>query len=174
MVENGLVGQISIGRFPGFKIVEFRFLPLTREHPPSGEHVLVKLNPGQFKLFMGHYTQHLAEGKAQFHIKGGKITEMRFFPFGDSETTRAIKPPRGSKVGTLVHHAVVEYLADNFPNHVVHHDLTNPEKGLIHGTSKERIGHLRKIGINPERDTPIEEYQQITRRHMEKEFGMRF
>ncbi|MDP3742311.1 MAG: hypothetical protein Q8R15_03285 [Candidatus Micrarchaeota archaeon] len=121
--------------------------------------LFVPLPEKKFKKLEMHFATHV-RGESLLAVTKNSIEWRRFYPFGTQ------KPLRGTRIGELVHHAIVEHLADNYPNRII-----------LHGSSAitpARRKQLRKMRIKEAEFYEIETYRQLVRRHMERRFGMRF
>lgn len=122
--------------------------------------LFIPLPEEKAEQFQRHFSMH-PPGEVFLTVRGNSIQWIKFYPFGNKDTP----PIRGTRVGELVHHAIVEHLADNYPGRTIYHS--------------EEIKHARKkqlegMKISPGQDYQIEAYRQLVRRHMEKRFGMKF
>lgn len=144
--ETHLYFHTSIGRAPD---------------PKDKTKIFIALPEEKLRQLERHFTIHPLPGEILLTITRNYIQWAKFYPFGTRETPAL----RGTRIGELVHHAIVEHLADNYPNHTIYHS-----EAIEHARRKQ----LEGMKISPGQDYQIEAYRQLVRRHMEKRFRMRF
>ncbi len=154
--------EMKLGKKPIKK--EVLFVPLSEDRYQA----LLKLRQAKRRR-LGNANNGSAGLYIMPRIK--KIEWVSFYPTGtiDSwldENYHGVAFPsvRRMGIGSLVHHAVTEKIAELFPHYKIQH-LT---------VSYERRDHLNAMGIDERKSYPIENYRDIVRRYMKKKFGMNF
>ncbi len=131
-----------------------------RPNPTDKTKLFIPLPQEKAEKLERHFAMHLP-GEVLLKVEKDSIQWNKFYPFG----TREDAPLRGTRIGELVHHAIVEHLADNYPNRKIYH---------TEGISDKRRQQLLRMQLDPIETYEIETYRHITRKHMEKEHGMHF
>ncbi|MFH1246827.1 MAG: hypothetical protein V1644_00455 [Candidatus Micrarchaeota archaeon] len=166
-IKNGLVGEISESRSNDKHGREYKFR-LESNLKPREERIIVPLPAHNIRAIVrflksrGHSASD-GTGSVALHYDDKRITLGRFMPLG----TYNKKGPFRKGIGTRVHHAIVEHLAETLKGRTIKHQ--SREK-----LSRRRILQLEAMGVDITREYPIEEYRDIVRRYMERKFGMTF
>ncbi|MDP3742313.1 MAG: hypothetical protein Q8R15_03295 [Candidatus Micrarchaeota archaeon] len=162
-VSKGIICSIEPSRRSSKQIDLWFHLRLgTGRKPGDKTTIFIPLPERKARQFQRHFWIHPA-GYGSLSVKKKSIQWIRFYPFGHRETPAL----RGTRIGELVHHAIVEHLADNYPNRTIRH---SESEAILHARRKQ----LEKMKIDPDKVYKIEAYRQLVRTHMEKRFGMKF
>ncbi len=160
-VRKGVVLQIE-PRTTFWKATKLYFDIVTGNKPPSSDKtkLFIPIPRKKVKALEKHFATN-SPGEALVCVTKNSIEWRMFYPFGTIDT----KPLRGTRIGERIHHAIVEHLADNYPNRVI-----------LHGSAVTlaRRKQLQGMRIKPGKFYEIEAYRQLVRRHMKKRFRMKF
>ncbi len=146
--------------FIGQTDLHFHRLVGTNPKPGDKTKLFITLPEEKTEQLQRHFSIH-PPGEVLLSVRKDSIQWIKFYPFGTRETPAL----RGTRIGELVHHAVVEHLADNYPNYKIYHS---------EAIQDARRKQLEGMKIKLEKDYEIEAYRKLVRRHMEKRFGMKF
>lgn len=168
--QKGLVANVSRTSRAHVEAVDFEFNPVeARPKQLQENQFFIPLSRRQFKTWKEIKKKAKGEATATFSVykEHRRIQWLFFYPFGvrEAEEQNAFgdKPRMG--IGSIVHHHITEFLARNYPNHIIRH------LGVVHPGRKR---HLEAMGITQLTPYPIEAYRDIVRRFMARKFAMRF
>ncbi|MFH0713980.1 MAG: hypothetical protein V1722_04855 [Candidatus Micrarchaeota archaeon] len=161
--REGIACKVRFKKNPLYTANVYEFFVAREPTKPRADIIFIPLSPKQLEA--------VKKLRADQHKNGNRggigYSTVRTYPANHSLQWTTFDPMKGNwdikpvrlGIGTLLHHAITEHLAANYPKHRVHHELV---------TTRERREHLKAMGINPEQAYKVEEYRDIIRRYIEK------